>query len=146
MGNQYVERGLSAPVNVTWEMTYACNLRCVHCLSNSGPKRNGELTTEECLQVINSLAAMKVFQLNIGGGEPFMRPDFLELMDYAHQKGMVTCISTNGTFIDKAVARRLDNQLVYIQVSLDGASAASNDVIRGRGSYAKVLKALDHLG
>lgn len=145
MGNQYVEMGLSAPVNVTWEMTYACNLRCVHCLSNSGPKRNGELTTEECLQVIDSLAAMKVFQFNIGGGEPFMRPDFLELMDYAHQKGMVTCISTNGILIDKAVARRLDNKLVYIQVSLDGASAASNDAIRGRGSFVKALRAIQYL-
>lgn len=145
MSNQYVEMGLSAPVNVTWEVTFACNLRCIHCLSDSGPKRNGELTTEECFQVIDLLAAMKVFQFNIGGGEPFMRPDFLELMDYAHQNGMVTCISTNGTLIDKAVARRLDNKLVYIQVSLDGAIAATNDAIRGRGSFDKSLQALQYL-
>ena len=145
MGNQYVEMGLSAPVNVTWEVTYACNLRCIHCLSSSGSKVNGELTTEECRQVIDSLAAMKAFQLNIGGGEPFMRPDFLELMDYAHQKGMVTCISTNGTLIDKTIAHRLDNKLVYVQVSLDGATAASNDAIRGRGSFEKALQALQCL-
>ncbi|MGD8212387.1 MAG: mycofactocin radical SAM maturase [Desulfobacterales bacterium] len=145
MGNQYVEMGLSAPVNVTWEVTYSCNLNCIHCLSDSGPKRNNELTTEACVEVIDSMAAMKVFQFNIGGGEPFMRPDFLDLMDYAHQKGMVTCISTNGTLIDKDVARRLDNKLVYIQVSLDGATPASNDIIRGRGSFAKALQALEHL-
>ncbi|MBW2429157.1 MAG: mycofactocin radical SAM maturase [Deltaproteobacteria bacterium] len=145
MGNQYVEMGLSAPVNVTWEVTFACNLRCIHCLSDSGPKRNGELTTDECLQVIDSLTAMKVFQFNIGGGEPFMRPDFLELMEYAHQKGMVTCISTNGTLIDKPIARRLDNKLVYIQVSLDGATSESNDAIRGRGSFDKALQALEYL-
>lgn len=145
MGNQYVEMGLSAPVNVTWEVTYACNLSCIHCLSDSGRKREGELTTEQALQVIDQLAAQKVFQFNIGGGEPFMRPDFLDLMDYAHEKGMVTCISTNGTLIDKQIARRLDHPLVYIQVSLDGAEAASNDAIRGRGSYGKVLNALDHL-
>ena len=145
MGNQYVEMGLSAPVNVTWEVTYTCNLRCIHCLSDSGPKRKGELSTAECLQVIDALAAMKVFQFNIGGGEPFMRPDFLELMDYAHQKGMVTCISTNGTLIDKAIARRLDNKLVYIQVSLDGATPASNDAIRGCGSFQKATQALQYL-
>jgi len=145
MGNQYVEMGLSAPVNVTWEVTYTCNLRCIHCLSDSGPKRNGELSTEECFQVIDALAAMKVFQFNIGGGEPFMRPDFLELMDYAHQKGMVTCISTNGTLIDKAIARRLDNKLVYIQVSLDGATPTSNDAIRGRCSFQKATQALQYL-
>jgi mycofactocin radical SAM maturase len=145
MGNQYVEMGLTAPVNVTWEVTYACNLSCIHCLSDSGRKREGELTTEQALQVIDQLAAVKVFQFNIGGGEPFMRPDFLDLMDHAHDKGMVTCISTNGTLIDERIARRLDHPLVYIQVSLDGATEASNDAIRGRGSYGKVMKALDHL-
>ncbi len=145
MGNRYVEMGLVAPVNVTWEVTYACNLSCVHCLSDSGKKRRGELTTEECMRVIDDLAAAKVFQLNIGGGEPFARPDFLDLMDYAHEKGIVTCISTNGTLIDEEVARRLDHKLVYIQVSLDGATAESNDAIRGQGSYKKVLQALEHL-
>ena len=145
MGNRYVEMGLSAPVNVTWEVSYACNLSCIHCLSDSGRKRDGELNTDQALQVIDQLAAAKVFQFNIGGGEPFMRPDFLDLMDHAHEKGMVTCISTNGTLIDETIARRLDHPLVYIQVSLDGASEASNDAIRGRGSYKKVLSALDHL-
>jgi mycofactocin radical SAM maturase len=145
MGNQYVEMGLSAPVNVTWEVTYACNLSCIHCLSDAGKKHKDELTTTECRQVIDALAAMKVFQFNIGGGEPFMRPDFLDLMDYAHSKGMVTCISTNGTLIDDDVSRRLDNNLVYIQVSLDGASPESNDAIRGQGSFDKVIQALESL-
>jgi mycofactocin biosynthetic radical S-adenosylmethionine protein MftC len=145
MGNQYVEMGLSAPVNVTWEVTYACNLSCIHCLSDSGSKREGELSTEQAMQVIDQMAAQKVFQFNIGGGEPFMRPDFLDLMDYAHEKGIVTCISTNGTLIDQEIARRLDHPLVYIQVSLDGATEASNDAVRGQGSYTKVLKALEHL-
>jgi mycofactocin radical SAM maturase len=145
MGNRYVEMGLSAPVNVTWEVTYACNLSCIHCLSDSGRKRDGELTTEQALRMIDQLAAEKVFQFNIGGGEPFMRPDFLDLMDHAHDKGMVTCISTNGTLIDETIARRLDHPLVYIQVSLDGASESANDAIRGQGSFNKVMKALGHL-
>ena len=145
MGNRYVEMGLSAPVNVTWEVTYACNLSCVHCLSDSGPKRQGELTTGQCRRMIDDLSDLRVFQLNIGGGEPLVRPDFLDLMDYAHEKGIVTCISTNGTLIDEEAARRLDHELVYIQVSLDGASPESNDAIRGKGSYKKVLNALEHL-
>jgi mycofactocin radical SAM maturase len=145
MGNQYVEMGLSAPVNVTWEVTYACNLTCIHCLSDAGKKRAGELTTEQCKDVIDAASRMKVFQFNIGGGEPFMRPDFLDLMDYAHSKEMVTCISTNGTLIDDEVSARLDNRLVYIQVSLDGASSESNDAIRGKGSFAKVMGALESL-
>jgi len=145
VGNRYVEMGLSAPVNVTWEVTYACNLSCIHCLSDSGKKRATELSTDECRRVIDDLSAMKVFQFNIGGGEPFMRPDFPDLMDYAHDKGMVTCISTNGTLIDRDIARRLDHRLVYIQVSLDGATPESNDPIRGKGSFQKVLHALECL-
>lgn len=145
MGNRYVEMGLCAPVNVTWEVTYACNLSCAHCLSDSGHRRTAELTTGDCRRVIDELSAMKVFQLNIGGGEPFMRPDFLDLMDYAHSKGMVTCISTNGTLIDRRIARRLHHPLVYIQVSLDGATPESNDSIRGAGSFHKVLQALEYL-
>ena len=145
MSNQFVEMGLSAPVNVTWEMTFACNLSCIHCVSDSGPKREGELATEQCLQVIDTMAGMKVFQFNIGGGEPFIREDFLDLMEYAHQKGIVTCISTNGTLIDREVARRLDKEMVYIQVSMDGATPESNDAIRGKGSFRKALKALECL-
>ena len=132
MGNQYVDMGLSAPVNVTWEVTFKCNLSCVHCLSDSGKKREGELDTDQCRQVIDQLSANKVFQFNIGGGEPFMRPDFLDLMDYAHEKGMVTCISTNGTLIDEETSKRLDKDLVYIQVSLDGATPEANDAFAAR--------------
>ncbi|MBC8179121.1 MAG: mycofactocin radical SAM maturase [Deltaproteobacteria bacterium] len=145
MSNQYVEMGLMAPVNVTWEVTYACNLSCIHCVSDSGRKKPGELTTEQCLQVIDTMSAMKVFQFNIGGGEPFMREDFPDLMDYSHEKGIVTCISTNGTLIDDEVAGRLAHKLVYMQVSLDGATPASNDAIRGKGSFRKALNALEFL-
>lgn len=145
MSNQYVEMGLSAPVNVTWEVTYACNLSCIHCLSDSGRKRDHELTTEECLKVIDTLSANKVFQFSIGGGEPFARDDFLDLIDYAHEKGILTCISTNGTLITDEMAARLDHKLVYIQVSLEGASPASNDVIRGDGSFRRAVKAIERL-
>ena len=145
MSNRYVDQGLVAPVNVAWEVTFACNLSCIHCVSDSGRKRPGELNTDQCLRVIDALAERKVFQLSIGGGEPFFREDFLDLMDYAHEKGMVTCISTNGTLIDDETAARLTHKLVYIQVSLDGARPETNDAIRGAGSYRRALAAVDCL-
>ena len=146
MGNRYIEQGLSAPVNVTWEVTYTCNLSCIHCLSNSGRKGPQGLTTQECLRVIDILADQKVFQLSIGGGEPFTRPDFLDLVDHAHRRGLVTCISTNGTLITEEVVHRLEHPLVYVQVSLDGATPRSNDAIRGDGSFLKAVRALELLG
>lgn len=143
MSNHYVEEGLSAPVNVTWELTYACNLSCIHCLSDSGRRSPRELTTEQCRDVVDQMARNRVFQLNIGGGEPFLRHDFLDLMEYAHTKGIVTCISTNGTLVSGEAADRLDQNLVYVQVSVDGASESTNDMIRGKGSFRRAMKAIE---
>jgi hypothetical protein len=60
--------GLDAPICLTWELTYACNLSCVHCLSSSGRRDPRELTTAECRAVIDELERMQVFYVNIGGG------------------------------------------------------------------------------
>jgi len=136
---------LRAPVNVTWEVTYGCNLSCIHCLSDSGKRRQDELNTAACLQLIDMFAKSQVFQLNIGGGEPFSRPDFIDLMDHAHSRGLVTCISTNATLLTDKLAQRLAHPLVYTQVSLDGAKPQTNDRIRGQGSYARILAGLELL-
>jgi hypothetical protein len=75
--------GLAAPICLTWEWTYACNLSCTHCLSSSGRRDPAELTTAEMCSVIDELRSMQVFYVNVGGGEPTVRPDFWELLDYA---------------------------------------------------------------
>jgi mycofactocin radical SAM maturase len=140
------KNGLRAPVNVTWEITLKCNLRCVHCLSNSGDVVKDELNTAECMKLIDDLTALKVFQVNIGGGEPFMREDFLDLLDYSHKKGLVTCVSTNGITIDNSISNRLSSMdMLYLQVSLDGVDEETNDRIRGKGTYRKILDAMETL-
>jgi mycofactocin radical SAM maturase len=139
-------KGLRAPVNVTWEITQRCTLHCVHCLSDSGSAGENELSTQECRDLVDQLAALNVFQVNVGGGEPFIREDFLDLLSYAHEKGLVTCVSTNGMLIDKTLTGRLSRlTMLYLQVSLDGATAEVNDMIRGRGTYQKIMDAMDCL-
>ena len=76
----HFEHGLEAPICLTWELTYACNLSCVHCLSSSGRRDPRELTTAQVKAVIDELQRMQVFYVNIGGGEPTVRPDFWELV------------------------------------------------------------------
>lgn len=143
MSNRFVEQGLSAPVNLTWEVTLACNLRCRHCLSASGRPAPGELSTEEALGVVDQLAAARVFQVNFGGGEPFLRPDFELILQACHQRGLMTCISTNGTLLDEARVERLaESGLAAIQVSLDGAGEETCDDIRGPGTFARAVAAL----
>jgi mycofactocin radical SAM maturase len=135
--------GLRAPVNVTWEITLKCNLRCEHCLSDAGKPLDHELSTEECRALIDQWAELKVFQVNIGGGEPFIREDFIDLLSYAHDRGLVTCVSTNGLVVDDGLARHLSGmRFLYLQVSLDGATAEVNDVIRGKGTYKRIIEAI----
>ncbi len=129
------ERGLDAPICLTWELTYACNLACVHCLSSSGRRDPRELTTAECKSVIDELQRMQVFYVNVGGGEPTVRPDFWELLDYAIARDVGVKFSTNGVRIGRPEARRLAaTDYVDVQVSLDGADAGINDAVRGAGS------------
>ncbi|MEU6459539.1 mycofactocin radical SAM maturase [Streptomyces sp. NPDC048594] len=142
----HFETGLDAPICLTWELTYACNLSCVHCLSSSGRRDPRELTTEECKAVIDELQRMQVFYVNIGGGEPTVRPDFWELVEYAtaHQVGVK--FSTNGVRITPERARALAaSDYVDVQVSLDGATADVNDAVRGPGSYDTAMTALGNL-
>ncbi len=140
------ELGLDAPICLTWELTYACNLACVHCLSSSGRRDPRELSTAQCKAVIDELQRMQVFYVNIGGGEPTVRSDFWELVDYAtaHQVGVK--FSTNGVKITPDVAQRLAaSDYVDVQISLDGASADVNDAVRGAGSFDMACRALANL-
>jgi mycofactocin radical SAM maturase len=143
---EHFEAGLDAPICLTWELTYACNLACVHCLSSSGRRDPRELSTAECRAVIDELERMQVFYVNIGGGEPTVRADFWELVDYATAHHVGVKFSTNGSRITPARARALAaSDYVDVQVSLDGATAAVNDRVRGAGSYATALRAMEHL-
>ncbi|HEY5844501.1 MAG TPA: mycofactocin radical SAM maturase [Mycobacterium sp.] len=140
------ELGLDAPICLTWELTYACNLACVHCLSSSGRRDPRELTTEQCKAVIDELERMQVFYVNIGGGEPTVRADFWELVDYATAHHVGVKFSTNGVRITPAVAARLAaSDYVDVQISLDGATADVNDAVRGTGSFDMAIRALENL-
>ena len=143
---EQLKGGLDAPICLTWEITYGCNLACVHCLSSSGRRDPAELSTAEAMAVIDELHDLQVFYVNIGGGEPTIRPDFYELIDYSVQRGVGVKFSTNGSTINASRAARLaGSDYVDVQISIDGADAETNDAVRGRGSFAAARKAMDHL-
>lgn len=146
MSYQVFRTGLSAPICLTWEITYGCNLRCVHCLSSSGKRRKDELSTAEAKRLLDEWAAMKVFYINVGGGEPMSRPDFFELMDYSLALGIGVKFSTNGTLIDPAAARWIAaRDYLDVQISIDGATAETSDPVRGVGSYDRARRAMNLL-
>ncbi|MDX2380982.1 MAG: mycofactocin radical SAM maturase [Acidimicrobiia bacterium] len=141
-----LKAGLDAPICLTWELTYACNLDCIHCLSSSGRRDPHELTTLQAKRVLDELVELQVFYINIGGGEPMIRRDFFELLEYSIANEIGVKFSTNGAFIDAQNARRLAAMdYLDIQISLDGIDAPTNDAVRGAGSYDTAIRAMTHL-
>lgn len=143
---EQMRRGLASPICLTWEITYGCNLKCVHCLSSSGRRRPDELSTEECKGLIDRFREMSIFYVNIGGGEPMIRRDFFEIIEYATKNRVGVKFSTNGSRIDEEAARRLASMdYLDIQISIDGHDSVSNDAIRGPGAFDMAIKALSNL-
>ena len=129
---------------VVWNCTRRCNLKCVHCYSQSQNIRyEGELTTEEGKRLIDSMADFGAPVLLFSGGEPLIRKDLFELIRHATARGLRAVISTNGTLISTEAAARLrDFNLSYVGVSLDGTEAV-NDRFRGvEGAYARAMNGI----
>jgi 12,18-didecarboxysiroheme deacetylase len=126
---------------VVWNVTRACNLKCVHCYAHATDDATGdELSTEEGRRMIDDLADYGVPVLLFSGGEPLVRKDLPELAAYAVEKGMRAVISTNGTLISKSTAQTLKEiGLSYVGISLDGLEPV-NDHFRGvRGAFSKAM-------
>ncbi|HOK55035.1 MAG TPA: radical SAM protein, partial [Armatimonadota bacterium] len=107
---------------VVWNMSRRCNLKCVHCYSNSENKDyEGELSTQEARDMIADLGQFGAPVLLFSGGEPLMREDLFELASFAIECGIRPVISTNGTLITKSVAKRIkETGFGYVGIFLDG--------------------------
>lgn len=129
---------------VVWNLVRRCNLRCLHCYSDSRDQDYpSELSTEEGMRLIDDLAAFGVPTLLFSGGEPLMRPDVFELAAYAREKGLRCVLSTNGTLIDEATAQKIKEAgFAYVGVSIDGLED-THDRVRGeRGAFRRTLSGI----
>ncbi|MEN6616550.1 MAG: radical SAM protein, partial [Syntrophorhabdus sp.] len=88
------------PAHPAWEVTGACNLRCIHCHATSGKPAPDELTTEEAKKFIDELRKANEFRMLVyTGGEPLVRPDIFELFTHSRKAGFANVIATNATLI-----------------------------------------------
>lgn len=126
---------------VVWNCTNTCNLNCKHCYADSKNKRfEEELGTGESKLFIDDLAELKVPVLLISGGEPLIRQDIFELIQYAKKQNIRVTVSTNGTLIDMETARYLRrNGVGYVGISLDGIGTRHDEFRGVRGSFDKAL-------
>jgi radical SAM protein with 4Fe4S-binding SPASM domain len=131
---------------VVWNITRRCNLRCIHCYSDSDAREYpGELTWDQCRAVVDDLARFGVPAVLLSGGEPLIHPRFFDLAAYARGQGLRLTLSTNGTLIDRDAAQRLKElAFSYVGISLDGIGA-THDHFRGRhGAFEKTVAAFRH--
>ncbi|MGA1874611.1 MAG: radical SAM protein [bacterium] len=127
---------------VVWNSTRTCNLKCVHCYTDSDNiQYQGELTTGEAKGMIRDLGGFKVPAMLFSGGEPLIRKDLFELASYALDHGVKPTLSTNGTLITRDIAQRLKTTgFTYVGISLDGIGEI-NDQFRGvQGAFDRAMR------
>ncbi len=145
-----------ALTTIYFNATRHCNLLCKHCWLSPPfvqdknayeDKVKNELSLEEMTPAINEALALGLTGIKLTGGEPFLRGDLIDFIKHFYEKGLEIQIETNGTLIDKDMARTLKRfKEVQISVSLDGSSAEAHDVFRGvKGAFDQTLRGLDSL-
>jgi len=134
-----------APFQVVWNITRACNLKCVHCYENAGTMGKDELTTEDAIRGIDILADAGVLILAFSGGEPTIRPDILQLIKHASERGIYTAIATNALLLSsrKKIQEFKKAGLQFAQISLDGKDPETHDRFRGvPGAFEKTVQGI----
>jgi len=134
------------PFKATMELTYGCNLRCVHCF-NPTHKARGELSTQEFYRIIDQLAQEGCFWITFTGGEIFTRRDTFEIFTYAMNKGFAITLFTNATLITSERADRIQAlQLLRVEVSIYGATPETYERVTGiPGSFGRFLEGVERL-
>lgn len=135
---------LRIPLNALIEITYKCNVDCIHCYCQhlNEPVKRQELTTDEWKRVLDELAQLGVLNLTMSGGEIFIRKDFWDIAYHGKKNHFALCFYTNGTMIDEEKADRLANLKPYkMEMSLLSPVEEMHDLLaQKKGSYQRVMR------
>jgi MoaA/NifB/PqqE/SkfB family radical SAM enzyme len=137
-----------APLFLAWQLTNRCGARCITCCEESGPDKawGDELRRDEALDLARGIAAFGIAYVAFGGGEPLGVPHCWDLLELLAQAGVSLKIETDGSRIDDVAADRLADLAVQcVQISVDGATAATHDRIRPGSSFAAAIAAIERL-
>jgi MoaA/NifB/PqqE/SkfB family radical SAM enzyme len=131
------------PVHVVWEITLACDLKCMHCGSRAGKRRPFELSTQECLDVVEHLAKLGTREISLIGGEAYLRKDWTDIVRAIRSHGIYCGIQTGGrNLTPKRLKAAVDAGLQGVGVSLDGLQTL-HDRVRGvPGSFVRAVDTL----
>ena len=138
---------IRTPVNANLYLTHYCNLGCSFCCYRPFQKGNNkDLSTEQWLKIIDELSDLRVFQIRIPGGEPFVREDLLKILEHIALRNMRFTLNTNGTLMSEQDARFIAslNRADEIRLSVDGMEE-KHDEIRGAGNWKRTINAIKFL-
>lgn len=131
------------PAYVVWELTLACDQPCTHCGSRAGEVREGELSTQKALSVVNELAAMGTREVVLIGGEAYLHPGFLEIIAALKASGIRPVLTTGGRGIDRSLAFKMAGAGLYqASVSIDGLEPTHDLMRAARGSFQSATAAM----
>lgn len=134
---------------VFWETTAGCNLACIHCrrLTLAKDLMPEDLTTDESKNLIEQIKSFSNAVLVLSGGEPLFRKDIFEIARYGSDIGLPVALATNGTLVDKIIAKKIvDSGVKRVSISIDGADAETHDKFRAlTGSFNKALEGFKNL-
>jgi len=130
--------------------TQECNLHCPHCYALAGSSLPQEMTTDEIKSLIDGLSDMEwkndISRVGLTGGEFFLRPDALDIVEYVYDQGFKVLISSNGLLIDDEIVRHLSKYKdIKVSISLDGSNADLHEIIRGKGTFLPTIKNIKKL-
>jgi len=144
------EKQMKEQFYIQWHITNLCNLRCKHCYQDDFSKK-GDLNWEGLKKISDNLLATieewdRTACIHLTGGEPLLMPEFFALINDLDQKPMVEelGIITNGLLVDQETVKTLSrfSKLRKIKISLEGGNAETNDSIRQKGTFEKVIQNL----
>src|SRR2546428_9319277 len=140
-------RETRSPESVTFDLTYGCNLRCVHCYTPTHRALPQELRTEEVFSILDQCADMGVVTLTFTGGELFVRPDVFDIFEHAKRLGLLLELISNATRITPEVADRLQQaKFRNLAISIYGATKDTYErVTRVPGSFEPFIRGLECL-
>lgn len=130
----------SAPLMAWLEITRGCNLRCPHCFVEGGTRRNNEMDTRRIKRLLEEWAALGVFAVVITGGEPSVHPDFVEIVQTAHDLGFIVSIASNGIPLTASILSQIPQEDVLISISLDGIHGQG--AARGESDFVAATRKL----
>lgn len=120
------------PSLISWNLTKKCNLRCPHCYLEAGKKAEYELSTEECLGLVEEMKQLGTEMLILTGGEPLLRKDIFDIAQHASGQGIWVVMGTNGVLVtEKTAQKMLECGVKGVAISLDSIEAEKHNQFRG---------------